>query len=77
MRNTYAQVSQHVHIAIEYNNTHYAHMKKEDEKLTERVHFLATPSMVKAMDDYGFDNRIRTKGEAIRKLIEIGLKNNE
>ncbi len=49
-------------------------MKKTDEKVTERVQFLTTPTMVKEIEDYQFDNRLRTKGEAIRHLIETGLK---
>ncbi len=53
---------------------HYAHMKKENEKVTERVQFLTTPTMVKEIEDYQFNNRLRTKGEAIRHLIETGLK---
>jgi hypothetical protein len=32
-----------------------------------------TPSEVKALDDWAFANRIRSRGEAIRRLIEVGL----
>jgi len=31
------------------------------------------PSEVAAIDEWGFQNRIRTRGEAIRRLCQIGL----
>ncbi|WGJ07511.1 hypothetical protein [Brucella intermedia] len=43
------------------------------ENKTERVQLLMTPSEVKAIDDWGFENRIRTRAEAIRRLCRIGL----
>lgn len=44
-----------------------------DELKTERVTTMMTPSEVKAIDDWSFDERIRSRGEAIRRLIQIGL----
>jgi hypothetical protein len=43
------------------------------ENKTERVHLLMSPSEVKAIDDWGFSNRIRTRAEAVRRLCHIGL----
>lgn len=45
-----------------------------DETKTERIQLLMTPSEVRAIDDWSFDNRVRGRSEAIRRLIEIGLK---
>lgn len=44
-----------------------------DEQKTERVQLLMTPSELKAVDDWSFDNRIRGRSEAIRRLIALGL----
>jgi len=43
------------------------------ENKTERLHLLISPTEVAAIDDWGFKNRIRTKGEAVRRLCQIGL----
>ncbi|TGQ79326.1 hypothetical protein EN850_20780 [Mesorhizobium sp. M8A.F.Ca.ET.207.01.1.1] len=43
------------------------------ENKTERLHLLISPGEVTAIDDWGFKNRIRTKGEAVRRLCQIGL----
>jgi hypothetical protein len=48
-------------------------MADEAERRTERIPLLMTPSEVKALDDWAFANRIRSRGEAIRRLIEAGL----
>lgn len=45
----------------------------ERENKTERVQLLMAPTEVKAIDDWGFANRIRTRAEAIRRLCQIGL----
>jgi hypothetical protein len=45
----------------------------DDERKTERIQVLMTPSEVSALDDWAFANRIRSRGEAIRRLIEAGL----
>lgn len=45
-----------------------------DELKSERVQLLMAPSELKAIDDWSFENRIRSRGEAIRRLIEYGLE---
>ena len=45
-----------------------------DELKSERIQLFMTPSEVEAIDDWGFSNRIRGRSEAIRRLIEIGLR---
>lgn len=44
-----------------------------DENKTERVQLLMTPSELKAIDDWSFENRIRGRAEAMRRLCQIGL----
>jgi hypothetical protein len=44
------------------------------EMKTERITTMMAPSEVNALDDWAFANRIRSRGEAIRRLIEKGLK---
>ena len=48
-----------------------------DDPKTERVQLMMTPAEVKAVDDWSFKNRIRGRSEAIRQLIEAGLKTNK
>lgn len=45
-----------------------------DENKTARIQLLMTPSEVKAVDDWSFDNRVRGRSEAIRILIGAGLE---
>ena len=45
-----------------------------DEHLTERVIVPVSKSMLQDITDYRFEQRIESKSEAIRKLIEAGLK---
>jgi len=45
-----------------------------DEMKTERITTMMAPSEVQVIDDWAFANRIRSRGEAIRRLIEAGLK---
>lgn len=45
-----------------------------DEIKTERITILFSPSELKTIDDWSFEQRIRSRGEAIRRLIELGLK---
>jgi hypothetical protein len=47
-------------------------MTKEDK--LERVITPMPATMVKAIAEYRFDARCDTKSEAVRRLIEIGLK---
>lgn len=35
---------------------------------------MMTPSEVKEIEDWSFENRIRSRGEAIRRLIQLGLE---
>lgn len=43
------------------------------ENKTQHLHILMAPSEVVAIDDWGFKNRIRTRGEAIRRLCHLAL----
>jgi hypothetical protein len=45
-----------------------------DEKKDQRIPVMMTASEVKAIDDWSFASRIRSRGEAIRQLIAHGLK---
>jgi metal-responsive CopG/Arc/MetJ family transcriptional regulator len=38
------------------------------------VTMIFTEELLKRVDDYRYDNRIPTRAEAIRKIIEKGLK---
>jgi hypothetical protein len=49
-------------------------LKTGDEPKDQRVHLLMTASELKAIDDWSFAQRIRSRGEAIRKLVALGLK---
>ena len=44
------------------------------EQNSERVITPMPPSLLKAIDDYRFAERIPSRAEAIRRLIENGLK---
>ena len=44
-----------------------------DELKSERIVVLMTPSEVKALDDWSFSQRIRSRAEAIRRLVQLGL----
>ena len=46
---------------------------KTEEQLSERVIIPMAPSMVEAIQNYRFINRLESRAEAVRKLIEIGL----
>lgn len=43
----------------------------------ERLHLYCEASFIKAIDDYGFGKRIRTRATAIRELIKMGLEASE
>jgi len=45
-----------------------------EEMKSERVTTMMTPSAVNAIDDWSFAQRIRSRGEAVRRLIEMGLE---
>jgi metal-responsive CopG/Arc/MetJ family transcriptional regulator len=44
-----------------------------DELRSERVTIMMAASELKAVDDWSFAQRIRSRGEAIRRLIQTGL----
>ena len=46
----------------------------DEERKTIRIPVLMTPSELSALDDWAFANRVRSRGEAIRRLIEAGIK---
>lgn len=46
----------------------------DEGKKTERVTILMAPAELERLDDWSFKHRIRSRGEAIRRLIEIGLE---
>ena len=43
----------------------------------KRVPIVMAPSELKAVEDWRFARRISSRGEAIRKLIALGLKASE
>lgn len=45
-----------------------------DELKTERIQLMMTPGELAAIDDWSFAMRIRSRSEAIRQLIELGLE---
>ena len=46
--------------------------EKPDEQKTERFNMFMSPSEMKAIDDWMWANRIRSKSEAVRRLVQIG-----
>ncbi|MGB3536823.1 MAG: hypothetical protein WBA42_01550 [Mesorhizobium sp.] len=48
-------------------------MADEKELKDQRVPIMMTPSELEAIDDWMFKNRIRSRGEAIRRLCQIGV----
>ena len=48
-----------------------------EELKDQRVTIMLTPSEFKAVEDWSFANRIRSRGEAIRQLIAIGLRSDK
>lgn len=45
----------------------------EGQKKTERLHMLISPDELEAIDEWRFKNRIGTRAEAIRRLVQIAL----
>lgn len=43
------------------------------EPRSERIQVLFTKAELARVDDWSFSNRVRARGEAIRRLIEAGL----
>lgn len=46
----------------------------DDTKRTVRVPLLLTPEEVQRLDDWQFAHRLRTRSDAIRRLIDTGLR---
>ena len=45
----------------------------KDEQKTERFNMFMSPSEMKAIDDWAWQVKIRSKSEAVRRLCQIGL----
>lgn len=43
------------------------------EQKTEHLHLLAEPSLIEKIDEWGWQQRIRTRAEVIRLLVRKGL----
>lgn len=52
-------------------------MTDEKELKDQRIPIMMTSSEVEAIDDWMFNNRIRSRGEAIRRLCQMGLVSDE
>ncbi|MEQ8653866.1 MAG: hypothetical protein RIC87_15490 [Kiloniellales bacterium] len=46
----------------------------KEKTLTVNINLLLSEAQVEAIDDWSFGNRIRSRSEAIRRLIEKGLE---
>lgn len=46
----------------------------EPEMKTERFQLMAPPGWIGRVDDWSFTNRVRARAEAIRQLVERGLR---
>jgi metal-responsive CopG/Arc/MetJ family transcriptional regulator len=44
------------------------------EAKTVKFQMMLEPSIAEAVDDWSFTNRVRTRAEAIRRLIKAGLE---
>lgn len=47
--------------------------EREVNRLTERVPVSADKAWLERVDDWSFANRIRSRSEAIRKLVDLGI----
>ena len=45
----------------------------KNESRSVRINLMLTPGEVNAIDDWSFANRVRTRSEAIRTLIQRGM----
>lgn len=45
-----------------------------DEQKTERFNMFMSPSEMKAIDDWAWKNRVRSKSEAVRRLVQSALR---
>ena len=49
-------------------------MSMSEQLKTQRVTIMMSPTELSEIDEWSFDQRIRSRGEAIRQLIELGLE---
>jgi hypothetical protein len=49
-------------------------MTDSTEPKDKRIALVMTASELKAVDDWSFERRIRSRGEAIRQLLALGIK---
>ena len=47
------------------------------EQKSERFNMFLTAQEMKSIDDWAWDQRIRSKSEAVRRLVQMGLNSNE
>lgn len=47
---------------------------KPDEQKTERFNMFMSPSEMRAIDEWAWAVRVRSKSEAVRRLVQIGLR---
>ncbi|QND22562.1 hypothetical protein HB774_24130 [Rhizobium leguminosarum bv. viciae] len=47
------------------------------ELKTERVPIMFEPALLKQIDDYSFEHRIRTRAETVRRLVLKGMEKPE
>ena len=47
------------------------------KQLTERVPIMFDPDLLKQIDDYSFQNRIRTRAETVRRLVIMAMRQDE
>jgi hypothetical protein len=58
---------------IAHNATHVILRRMATENRDQKVPVLFTPTELRELDDWSFAQRIRSRGEAIRRLIALGL----
>lgn len=47
--------------------------RTNEEQMSERVPLATSKAWIDRVDDWSFANRIRSRSEAIRRLVELGL----
>jgi hypothetical protein len=51
-----------------------AEKEKREAKLTDRLVILVDKDLTKQLEDYRFSIRAKSHGDAVRQLLELGLK---
>jgi hypothetical protein len=59
---------------LEHAHNMYARRMVEDQNRTVRVQLLLTPEEAQLIDNWRFAQRAQSRNEAIRRLVELGLK---